>query len=78
MTVRHFLLPVFSFLIPELADEIDSISTWAPALTRYKHNRKLMNEVLMYTAFRDPATRATAAIAEEGRRGKNQNTILGI
>jgi len=41
------------------ADEIDQISTRSLALTRYKRNHELMNEVFMYAAFGDPTKTIT-------------------
>jgi len=52
------------------ADEAEQISTRSLALTRYKRNHELMNEVFMYAAFRDPAARAAAAA--KAVKGKKQ------
>jgi len=41
------------------ADEIDQISTRSLALTRYKRNHELMNEVFMYAALGDPTKTIT-------------------
>jgi len=51
------------------ADEAEQISTRSLALTRYKRNHELMNEVFMYAAFGDPAARA-AATAKAVKRNK--------
>jgi uncharacterized small protein (DUF1192 family) len=41
------------------ADEIEQISTRSLALTRYKRNHELMNEVFQFAAFGDPTTKTT-------------------
>jgi hypothetical protein len=43
------------------ADEIDQISTRSLALTRYKRNHELMNEVFQYAAFGDPTRTNTVS-----------------
>ncbi|GBE85421.1 predicted protein [Sparassis crispa] len=61
MSTRQTQLPPSRTEDEDSADESDLISTRALALTRYKRNHELMNEVFMYAAFsklKDNAPRA--------------------
>ncbi|KIM74153.1 hypothetical protein PILCRDRAFT_828437 [Piloderma croceum F 1598] len=50
------------------ADESEQISTRSLALTRYKRNHELMNEVFMFAAFGGPAARAAAGMKKQKKR----------
>ena len=52
-------------LLIQSLDEADQISTRSLALTRYKRNHELMNEVFQYAAFGDPTKRVPKAKSEE-------------
>jgi hypothetical protein len=54
-------------------DESEQISTRSLALTRYKRNHELMNEVFMFAAFGGPAARAAAGTKKLKKRKQKKD-----
>lgn len=65
-------------IVHPFTDEAEQISTRSLALTRYKRNHDLMNEVFMYAAFGDPVKRAEAQSKTAKREEEKIETPFSI